>query len=374
MPDPLTMVFHAKQQDWGKMIRNVVVWGTGNVGRLAIRAVASHEKLNLSGVIVHNDSKIGVDAGSIAGIGELGVVATNDIGIAESPDVDAVVYTVNADFRPDDSLSEIIPVLRSGTNVVSTSFHPLLHPPSTPEPMRSQVLEACEAGGSSIFVSGIDPGWIIDVLPIFLASMGSNITEVRAQEIANYAGYDQPDAVRFLCGFGQPMDYDAPILTDWARMQVWAPMIRVLADGFKVELEEIITEVDKRPLEKDVFVEGMGDFETGTQGALRFEVKGIVNGKPLLVIEHVTRIDDDCAPEWPKNSPEGGFHNVIITGDPCLTVSVHGEDALDPGAASGGNFTAANRIVNAIVPVCEADSGIIHPLDLPTNLGFSQIK
>ena len=127
-----------------------------------------------------------------------------------------------ADFRPDDSLSEILPALRAGTNIVSTSFHPLLHPPSTPEPMRSQVLEACAEGNSSIFVSGIDPGWIIDVLPIFLASMVSNITEVRAQEIANYAGYDQPDAVRFLCGFGQPMEYDAPILTDWALMQVWA--------------------------------------------------------------------------------------------------------------------------------------------------------
>ena len=167
------MGYRVGQQDWEKMIKNVIVWGTGNVGRLAIRAVASHEELNLSGVIVHNDSKVGVDAGIIAGIGELGVVATNDIRIAESSDVDAVVYTVNSDFRPDESLSEILPVLRSGTNVVSSSFYPLLHPPSTPEPMRSQVLEACVEGGSSIFVSGIDPGGIIDVLPIFLASMGS---------------------------------------------------------------------------------------------------------------------------------------------------------------------------------------------------------
>ena len=116
------MGFHVGQQDWEKMIKNVIVWGTGNVGRLAIRAVASHEELNLSGVIVHNDSKVGVDAGIIAGIGELGVIATNDIRIAESSDVDAVVYTVNSDFRPDESLSEILPVLRSGTNVVSSSF------------------------------------------------------------------------------------------------------------------------------------------------------------------------------------------------------------------------------------------------------------
>ncbi len=121
------MVFHVKQQDWGKMTKNVIVWGTGNVGRLAIRAVASHKELNLSGVIVHSDSKVGTDAGSIAGIDDLGVIATNDIKIAESSDIDAVIYTVNADFRPEESLSEVLPVLRSGTNVVSTSFHPLLH-------------------------------------------------------------------------------------------------------------------------------------------------------------------------------------------------------------------------------------------------------
>ena len=142
MLDPLIMEFHVEQQDWKKMTKNVVVWGTGNVGRLAIRAVASHEELNLSGVIVHNDSKVGRDAGPIAGVSDLGIVATDDIKIAESTDVDAVVYTVNADFRPDESLSEILPVLRAGTNVVSTSFHPLLHPPSTPEPMRSQLIEA----------------------------------------------------------------------------------------------------------------------------------------------------------------------------------------------------------------------------------------
>ena len=38
------------------------------------------------------------------------------------------------------------------------------------------------------------------------------------------------------------------------------------------------------------------------------------------------------------------------------------------------DLLTANRIVNAVMPVCEADPGIIHPLDLPNNLGSSQIK
>ena len=33
---------------------------------------------------------------------------------------------------------------------------------------------------------------------------------------------------------------------------------------------------------------------------LRFEVQGIVNGRPAIVLEHVTRLRDDIAPDWPK--------------------------------------------------------------------------
>ena len=61
----------------------VVVWGTGNVGRPAIRAVAAHRDLELAGVIVANPDKVGVDAGVLAGLEPLGVAATDDIDLAE---------------------------------------------------------------------------------------------------------------------------------------------------------------------------------------------------------------------------------------------------------------------------------------------------
>ena len=43
--------------------KRVVVWGSGNVGRPAIRAVAAHAELELAGVIVANPEKVGLDAG-----------------------------------------------------------------------------------------------------------------------------------------------------------------------------------------------------------------------------------------------------------------------------------------------------------------------
>ena len=83
-------------------------------------------------------------------------------------------------------------MLRAGTNVVTPSFYPLYHPPSTPPALAEPIRAACLDGGSSILASGIDPGWICDILPLFLTGMSADITEIRSREIFNYALYDQP--------------------------------------------------------------------------------------------------------------------------------------------------------------------------------------
>ena len=355
------------------MTYRVVVWGTGNVGRPALRAVAAHRELELVGAVVANPDKVGRDAGELAGIDPLGVLATDDSSVALSGDVDAVVYTATGDTRPDDALKDLTACLRSGANVVSTAFYPLLHPASAPQELLDEIGPACEAGNSSVFVSGIDPGWALDILPALVSGVGAGITEIRVQELFNYALYDQPEVVREVIGFGQSMD-DLPLmLLDFSLDMVWAPMIRVLADFLDIEVERIEIAVERRPLERTIEVPKMGVFEQGTQGAFRFEVKGIVGGHPLLVVEHVTRIDDDCAPDWPRSHAPGGEHKVVLSGHPNLEVSVHGTEPGEPGAAGGGNATAANRIVNAIPAVCFAPAGPLSPLDLPAITGSAQL-
>jgi hypothetical protein len=92
------------------------------------------------------------------------------------------------------------------------------------------------------------------------------------------------------------------------------------------------------------------------------------------VVEHITRIDDGCAPDWPCPPQGQGCHQAVIRGNPELVVSVHGHDPVEPGPAGGGNCTAANRIVNAIPAACEAPDGILSPLDLPPIEGAAQLR
>ena len=353
--------------------QRVVVWGTGNVGRPAIRAIAAHRDLELVGVVVANPEKVGRDAGELAGIAPLGVAATADTAIALAGDVDCVFYAATADTRPMEAYGDLLTLLGAGRNVVSTSFYPLLHPPTAPRELMDLIEPACAQTGASVFVSGIDPGWALDILPALVSGVGAGITELRAQELFNYALYDAPDVVRNVIGLGGPMDVLPQMLQEESLMMVWAPMLRILADLLDVTIDEITTTVERRPLERTIEVDGMGTFEAGTLGAFRFEVAARVGDRTPFVVEHVTRIDDDCAPEWPRSSSPGGEHKIVMSGHPHLEVTVHGTEPGEPGAAGGGNASAANRCVNAIPLVCAATAGVLGPADLPPITGGAQL-
>jgi hypothetical protein len=348
------------------MAHRVVVWGTGNVGVPALRIVLSNPALELAGVIVSNPAKVGRDAGELCGRPATGVRATNDVDAAFAAGADAVAYCASGDFRPTEALDDIERCLRAGLNVVSTSVYPLYDPASAPDDLRERIGAACTAGDASIFVSGVDPGFINDIVPLLLSGLCERVDEIRAFELFNYSSYEQTDAVRNLVGMGQPMDATPPMLTPGVPTMVWGGPIRLMARGLGLRLDDIRETVVKRPLPTTVTTRH-GQFDEGTMGAFRLETQGIVGGRPLLVVDHVTRIVNDVAPEWPKPAGDGA-HGVKITGKPNLTVTFDPED--DAGsAAGGGNTTAAARIVNAIPFVCDAPAGMLDALAVPLPIG-----
>lgn len=353
------------------MPHRVIVWGTGNVGVPALRIVIGNPALELAGVVVANPAKVGRDAGELCGLPPTGVRATDDPAAALASGADAVAYCASGDFRPTEAIDDIERCLRAGLNVVSTSVYPLYDPASAPDELRARIGAACRDGNASIFVSGIDPGFVNDVIPVLLAGLCERVDEIRAFELFNYSSYAQPDAVRNLVGMGQPMDATPPMLVPGVPSMVWGGPLRLMARGLGLELEDIRETLEKHALPRTVTTQ-LGQFDAGTMGAFRLEIQGIVGGRPLLVIDHVTRIVNDIAPEWPM--PKGdGAHGVKLTGRPNLTVVFEPED--DEGsAAGGGNTTAAARIVNAIPFVCAAPAGMLDALQVPLATGRGLVR
>ncbi|MGW0897848.1 NAD(P)H-dependent amine dehydrogenase family protein [Streptomyces goshikiensis] len=344
---------------------STVVWGTGNVGRAAIRAVEAHPALTLTAVLVHNPDKTGRDAGELAGLDRpLGVAATDGIEAVLAARPDAVVYAASGDIRPDDALADITRAIRAGAVVVSPALYPLYDHRNAPPEFRDPVLAAIAEGGGSLFASGVDPGWGNDVLPLLISGLGSTVDVIRCQEIFDYSTYDQPDSVRLLIGMGQPMDFEPMMLMPSVPTMVWGGQIRLMARALGVELDEIRETSERRALDATVTTRTMGVFEAGTQGAIRFEVQGVVEGEPRIVIEHVTRIHPSCAPDWPAPPDGAGAHRVVIEGRPRIEVTVEATDE-DENRSAGGNATAVGRLVGAIDWLMEAEPGIYDALDVP---------
>ncbi|KWX56763.1 dihydrodipicolinate reductase [Mycobacterium sp. NAZ190054] len=341
----------------------VAVWGTGNMGATAIRSLTAFPGLHLAGLITSSGDKAGTDAASFAGLGApTGITADTDVDAVLSG-CDAVAYMASGDIRPEEALTDIERCLLAGAHVVTPSLYSLYDPRSAPPEWLDRLTTAAANGGAALLVSGVDPGWANDALAVTAAGLCTRINTITCQEIFDYSTYDQPYAVRVSCGFGGPMDETPMMLLPTVPTMVWGGNIRLIGRGLGLEIDEITEEVERLPLTESVDT-ALGRFEKGTQGAFFLRVIGWSGGRRRVVVEHITRIDPACAPDWPQPDQGVGDHRVIVDGDPQLTI-VTRADVPGGTRADGGNTTAANRLLGAINWLAAQKPGVYDGLDVP---------
>ncbi len=348
----------------------VVVWSTGTIGRHAIAGVDAHPDLELVGVWTSTAAKHGVDAGELAELGrELGIKATTDRDDLVALRPDCIVHAAMTDDRVFESIEDLTGFISDGVNVVSSGPVILLHRKGTlPDEMIATIDEAGQQGNASLHVNGIDPGFANDVLPLVMTSLSQRIDHIKVSEIADYSTYYQPVVMKDLFGFGQPMDFNALLWEPGILTTAWGPVVRLIAAGLDVTLDEpLVEEVERRPAPRSIETVSV-DIEEGTMGSVRFRVIGTVDGVPRVTLEHITRTDAGTEADWPTPNEGDGCYRVEISGEPQMKMefSHHGEHG-DHNVS--GMIVTAQRLVNAVPAVVAAQPGLITALDLPLVTG-----
>ncbi len=353
------------------MTYRVVLWGTGNVGRMALKAIIEHSDLELVGVVVHNPEKVGVDAGDLCGLDSVGIHATSDPADALALSPDVVCYTAAGDRRPYDAVNDICLALETGANVVSTSVVSLLHRGSAEPAVLAQIEAACQAGGTSCFTSGNDPGFSTEVLPLALTGAVERLDFIRVQEVSSYATYEQPEILFEMMGFGKPPEYVPPFLAPGVLKRLGGGSVHSIAEGLGVALDDIIEVVERWNTDADLRLSTGGIIPAGTTAALRFELQGIVAGRPLIGVGHVNRMHDDAAPDWPRSS--GKAYTITVEGSPAVRAEIEmvGEDG-DHNTA--GLLITAMRVLHAIPRVCQAAPGMLGANDVGLITGRGVVR
>ena len=348
------------------MTLRVVQFSTGNVGRHALRAVIEHPGLELVGLHAASPTKVGRDAAELCGLdAPTGVAATDDVDALVALGADCVVYTSQAESRPHEALAEVTAFLAAGTNVVGTSLVWLVYPPHADAWLRDPIEDACHRGGTSMYVNGIDPGFSGDMLPLAALSLTTRATSILVQEICDYGTYDDPDFTGVSFGFGLAPDDPPPMLfLPGVTRSIWGGPVQLLADELGITLDGMRERHDTW-LATDPIDCTMMHVDPGHVAAVRFAVEGLVDGEPVITMEHVNRLTEAAAPDWPA-PPEGrpGVHRVVVTGDPGVEINTHvGLGQRDHNEA--GVVATAAKAVNAIPAVCAARPGLRSLRDLP---------
>lgn len=348
------------------MTHRVIQWATGNVGRTAMRAVAQHPELELVGLIVSDPAKEGVDAGELCGLAPLGVAATTNIDEALTLEADCVLHMPLPSARisgdPEIDLANLCRILAAGKNVVTTVGY--VYPKAYGEDVVARLEAACATGGTSLHGTGVNPGWLGELLPLTMSAMSARIDQIVALESTSFTWYPSREVIFDMMGLGsEPAAFEAgsAAYRDWLG-GLFRESVMMIADGLALDLDEIQSEFEFVLAEKR-FEIAAGVIEPGTVAGQRFVWAGVSGGERRIVLEAIYRVDAEVEPAW----AEPGC-SVRIEGRPRMSIE------LDEGWLSNGLVGTAMHAVHAVPHVCRAVPGIRTFLDLPLIIGRHALR
>lgn len=335
-------------------IYKVILYGLGNVGRVALRMIMEKESLQLVGAIDIDPAKVGKDAGEIFGFGKTGVIVSDDADAVLALDADIVlVYTALTvedgkmmPFTP--TARTLCKVLNTGKNLITTM--PLNYSVAY-EPETFEILDKCaKENGVTYMPSGLLPGAYASYIPMVISSITSRVDKIIVQSGED----DQTNTSKWLRVFGYgtdpetfPKEQLTNLITHYYSSAVHeiAARLNIQFDEFKTEHEIYAAPCDLHPAYCEV--------KKGTIFAHYFDMSGYVKGEKVVSMRYVHKVCDELAPE---PSIKDWIH---IEGIPTLDVEIKGMIPHDEPFA-----TSAAPTVNGI-PVCvEAPPGYQQPMDL----------
>jgi hypothetical protein len=338
----------------------VVQWTTGNVGKSSVHAIVANPTLELVGCYAWSADKVGRDVGEICGIDPVGVLATDDIDALLGLKPDCVVYNpmwIDVD--------ELVRILAAGVNVVATASFVTGH---NQGPGRDRIAEACARGGSTMFGSGISPGYI-NLLAVLAASICDRVDKITVNEAADTTFYDSPETERPV-GFGRPIDDpDLAAMTERGT-GVFGEAVRLVGDALGIEFDEVrcVSEHARTTADLDL---GSWTIPAGCVAGVYASWRGILAGRTVVELNVRWRKGQTLEPDW-KIDQDGWI--LQVDGRPTVKNVVSFLPPPDFQAQTIADFMVLGHImtampvINAIPGVVAAAPGIATYNDLPLPL------
>lgn len=324
-------------------IVRTVQFGLGPIGAGLARLAAQKSAVTLVGGIDIDPNKVGRDLGDVIGLGrQLGVPVRSDAAEALPewrPDV--VLHTTGsylAQVGP-----QIEQLIEAGTNVVSTCeelAYPVVHAPDWAERLDS----LAKAKGVTVLGTGVNPGWVMDTLPIFLTGVCHEVRRVSVQRVVDASKRREPLQRKVGAGLSRG-EFQQLVDAGKVRHVGLKESVTMLAESIGWQLDEV-TESTEAQVATTLVKTDYLEVQPGQVAGVRQVGRGFRQGEELITLELQMYV-----------GAEGSKDAIQIEGTPPI-------DAVLMGGTHGDLATAAIA-VNAIPRVLDAPAGLVTMRDLP---------
>ena len=321
---------------------NILQIGLGPLGIKTCNFIAKRDGLKTIAAVDKNPALVGKDLGELCGGEASGIIVMGSIAEAiknKKPDV-AILTTVSDMERITPQIEEIV---AHGIPVVSTCEE-LSFPWKTSPHLARKINEAAIAGNVAVLGTGINPGYLMDVLPVFLTAVCQDVKTVSVNRFQNAQFRRIPFQKKI--GAGLTLEEFEKKKEDGSLRHVGlTESIHLIAHrmGWPLDkTEDIITPVVAT---KTIDTPAM-TIAKGNAAGVRQEGNGYVNGEVKIKLTFQATVGE----------PES-YDEVIIQGTP----HVHSKIA---GGVNGDVATCAITL-NAIPQVLRSAPGLKTMVDIP---------
>lgn len=339
--------------------KRVVAWGTGYLGKQGVAKIIDDPALELVGLKVAAPGKIGRDAGDLVGRPRTGVLATDDAAALLALAPDCIAYFASTVGRDAEAVSEMVPFLRAGTDVVSISHFDMQYPRHGQPQFVAPLVDACAAGGSTLLLTGEEPGFAFGQHLFAILSTVARVDAIRIVEMSDVQHYGAKDSLD-MYGFNGDPKIDPPMFTSHVGASWHVGTLKGIADFLGLEVDRVTQSWESMPVSYPIESAAYGTVRPGRTAATRWTVTAHMLGRPLLTYQKILRLHHEAAPDWESTAlgrgRAGVTHKIFVDGDAGVM-----EELFRPNGVSATPVIA----VNAIPFVCDAPSGILLQRDLP---------
>jgi len=325
---------------------DVIQVGFGPMGKIIVTLLLQRKNLRLRGVIDINPQLVGKKVSEFLDIGK-------DLDLAIESDLDSVLSRDKVDvviIATSSSLEKIIPTIESAvksrSNVISICEE--LSFPFNYNLKTAKELDAlAKSNNVTIVGTGINPGYLMDLLPIVLTAPCQSVRSIKVKRMMNSAKRRIPFQKKIGTGLSVDEFHEKISNKEITGHVGLTQSIQMIVAALGLDYDELIELPPKEIISPEEFITSYGEtVPKGNVCGLQSKAYAKKEGKDLITLDFIAYAGD-----------HEEFDSVVIDGIPRIEQKIIGGVHGDLGTSA--------MVANLIPKVIESRSGLLTMKDLP---------